>query len=345
MPGYFHEIAIDARPRITGGLLANALVLGKRVLDHHLEAAEALGATAAEISIIVDPADAQVFAQSIGERARMTTREPECPILRCDRLYDIARLKTCIRRRRPPEFAVYWVIDSKRALAGVDDEMIRRRIYQPLGRYWALAPASALAKALADTRVRPNHLTIVAALAMLAAAILVARGLETRFEALLAASAMALALVIDTADGRLARLQGSGSRLGRWLDATLDELADMTLHAAIAWAAFRASGHAAWLLIGMVYGMSKYLFFISNTIWNEGVDSTPRSDASAALPSPWSPRGAIHWLGHADVRWHAWIVLAAARGLEYELIAAAIYFPVRFVAGSCRKAGAIHGQA
>ena len=53
---------------------------------------------------------------------------------------------------------------------------------------------------------------------------------------------LALALVLDTADGRLARLQGTCSAFGRWLDQVLDELADLALHAAIAWAAFVRDG-------------------------------------------------------------------------------------------------------
>ena len=53
---------------------------------------------------------------------------------------------------------------------------------------------------------------------------------------------MALALVLDTADGRLARLQGTSSAFGRWLDQFLDELADLALHAAIAWSAFARDG-------------------------------------------------------------------------------------------------------
>ena len=58
----------------------------------------------------------------------------------------------------------------------------------------------------------------------------------------LASASLAAALVLDTSDGHLARLQGTASEFGRWLDANLDELGDMALHAAIAWAAFARDG-------------------------------------------------------------------------------------------------------
>src|SRR6266436_9101612 len=73
----------------------------------------------------------------------------------------------------------------------------------------------------------------------------------------ISAAALALALVLDTADGHLARLQGTASEFGRWLDALLDELSDMALHAAIAWAAFARDRVPLWLILGMLYGMGK----------------------------------------------------------------------------------------
>ena len=129
------------------------------------------------------------------------------------------------------------------ALAGAEDELIRRRTYQPLGRYWALGPARRLARGSAPTPVRPNAVTLASAALMLAAvgARRLRAGRRWPREARRGV-ALALALVLDTADGHLARLQGTASEFGRWLDAMLDELGDMALHAAIAWAAFARDG-------------------------------------------------------------------------------------------------------
>jgi hypothetical protein len=43
--------------------------------------------------------------------------------------------------------------------------------------------------------------------------------------------------------------------------------------------------------------------------------------------------------GHADVRWHLWIVLAMLGRLDLALVAYALYFPIRAIAGAARKAG------
>jgi hypothetical protein len=52
--------------------------------------------------------------------------------------------------------------------------------------------------------------------------------------------------------------------------------------------------------------------------------------------------GWVRLAGHADVRWHLWIVLAALGRLDAALAAYAAYFPARALAGALRKA-ARHG--
>src|SRR5262249_4538006 len=130
---------------------------------------------------------------------------------------------------------------------------------------------------------------------------------------LAAASALALALVLDTADGHLARLQGTATAFGRWLDGWLDEVGDMALHAAAAWSAYARAGAVAWLLLGMLYAMGKYLFILG-TAGDEGPEQPAARPASAPLLTPPEPllTRCVRLAGHADVRWHLWIVLAAA---------------------------------
>jgi phosphatidylglycerophosphate synthase len=291
-------------------------------------------------------------------------------VLRTDRLYDSARLRRALKRGVDPETAVIWRLDQPLGLAGAADELKRRQSYQPLGRYWALAPARLLARALCPTRVRPNALTLSAGTLVLAAAVAVAfdpAGLALR---LATAFALALALVIDTADGHLARLQGTASALGHWLDATLDELGDMALHAGIAWAAYVRTQHVGWLLVGMFYGMGKYLFTFSSSHAPAEALASVRSESrkptvlgpdpqesvfagrrAVAEEEPESPlrsavmntaqhlAQAVRFAGHADVRWHAWIALAALGLLEWELLAFSLYYPARALGGAIRKVG------
>ncbi len=112
------------------------------------------------------------------------------------------------------------------------------------------------------------------------------------------ALSLATALVLDTADGRLARLQGTSSAFGRWLDQVLDELADMALHAAIAWAAFCRDGRPGWLLLGMLYASSKYLFQVQSLLGEELERSGGPGDRTQRRRQPTSAANRSRRLWH-----------------------------------------------
>jgi len=337
------NLVIDARPRGPRGPFAVERVQGRSVLDHLLDLAESVSPPATAVAVharedehkaIRGPVDARPsgrFVLAVGP-------PPEgSAVLRSDRLYDPSRLRRALQRGKDPESAVIWRLDRPQGLAGADDELTRRRSYQPLGRYWALEPARRLARALAPTRVRPNAVTLSASALFLSGAAAVAFGPSTPVWNFAAAAALAGALVLDTADGHLARLQGTASEFGRWLDAWLDEVGDMALHAAAAWSAYARTGEAGWLVLGMVYAMGKYVFVAgtSGPGAEEGAAGVP---ALRQPPRPSPVVGAVRLAGHADVRWHLWIVLAAAGRLDMALAAYAVYFPVRALLGAARKA-------
>jgi hypothetical protein len=344
----YPALVIDARPRGPDGPLAGAVVLGRPVLAHLIDLAVAIGAGPVAIHARVDEHGPfrSLLSDQTGVPVVFATGPPPegCAILRTDRLYDPARLRRVLRAGRDPETAVLWRLDPPGGLAGAADEWIRRQTYQPLGHVWALAPARWLARALCATPVRPNALTLASGALMLAASATVALGGFGLVARAGAAVTLAMALVLDTADGHLARLQGTASAFGRWLDAVLDELGDMTLHAAVAWAAFSRDGRPAWLGLGMLYAMGKYLFVVGNA---EGPsdDAHHRGGGSdrlspAALPPSGLPLARLARLaGHADVRWHLWIALAVLGRLDAALAAYALYFPARALAGAIRKAG------
>jgi phosphatidylglycerophosphate synthase len=339
MPRRSPALVIDARPRGPTGPLAGELVLGRPVLAHLVELASALERGPIPIHA---RADEHAWFHSLVDpgseaRIRFTTGPPPegAAVLRTDRLYDPGQLGRALRRGRDPESAVVWRLDRPFALEGASDELIRRRTYQPLGRFWALAPARLLARALKNTPVRPNALTLASAALVLGSAAAVAFAGSAGWIRAATATGLAVALVLDTADGHLARLQGTASEFGRWLDGYLDELGDVALHAGVAWAAFVRDGRPAWLVLGMAYGMGKFLFFVGNATWSPG---TAVESAGIAGPGQSGPSRLVHWAGHADVRWHLWIILAALGRLDVALAAYAAYFPARALAGVWRKA-------
>jgi phosphatidylglycerophosphate synthase len=349
------------------GPIATEVVLGQPLLGRLLEQALAVGLPDRPIAVHAREEEHALLCGLVADvapgRALLVTGPPQAgaAILRTDRLYDVRRLRWAVRWGRDPETAVIWRLDRGRLLETAEEELKRRLTYQPLGRFWAQGLAERLAERLEPTSVRPNTLTIGAAALMLAATGIVACGGSGPVQAIPTALALALALVLDTADGRLARLQGTGSAFGRWLDQVLDELADLALHAAIAFSAFRSSQNAGWLVLGMLYMAGKYLFVIQS-LAGESLDGAirregrPRERGSprpaeprSRVARPWSPHRAwsgivmrikslVELAGHADLRWHLWIVLAAVGRLDLALVAYAIYFPLRALAGGLRKA-------
>lgn len=339
-------VVIDARPRGPGGPIGLERVLGRPVLAHVLESVR----SAERVLVRVTPHDRDAIESCLSGETRAEVIEHEPPLshatIRADRLYDAKQLWRALKRGDDPERAVIWRLDQPHYIAAAHDELVRRRSYQPLGRFWALTPAKRLARRLATTRVRPNHVTLAAAGLMLGASLIVSSA-DTITARIAIASALAAALVLDTTDGHLARLQGSASAFGRWLDSSLDELCEMALHAAIAWSAFTRDARPAWLALGMFYAMSKYLFVVCNSMWTEECAKEARPDESAIAESPRrsfastiarSLRAIAHWAGHADVRWHLWIVLALIGRLDFALVAYAAYFPLRTAGGAWRKA-------
>ncbi len=340
------HLAIDARPRGPRGLLAAEVVLGRTMIGHLADLALELAPEGEPVAVYARPEEHRELSTLVGERARsrlvLVAGPPraDAAVLRTDRFYDRSRLRRRLNRGGSPEAAVLWRLDRPEALRAADEELIRRLTYQPIGRYWAFPLAERLAEWLRPTAIRPNAVTASSAALMLAAAALVAAGATGAAVAAGLATALALALVLDTADGRLARLQGTSSAFGRWLDEFLDELVDLALHTAIAWAAYVRDGRPVWLLLGMAYASGKYLFRIQSS---PGAAPESHRTDEAGRPGADAPRSSgrltevVRLLGHADLRWHLWIVLAAVRRLDIALAAYAIYFPLRTLGAAIRK--------
>lgn len=270
-------------------------------------------------------------------------RTSTAAVLRTDRLYDSRRLRKILHRGGEPEAAVIWRLDRPEAIEAAEQELTRRFTYQPIGRHWAFPIAQRIAGALAPTRVRPNAVTLAAAALMFLGIAIVAYGGAGWIGRAVTGGAFAAALVLDTADGRLARLQGTSSEFGRWLDEVLDELADLSLHGAIAWMMFRGTGQALWLALGMVYASGKYMFVIQSLSGASMERAQAKAEPTIGIGRE-GPSGTVAparrlvaALGHADLRWHLWIVLALVGRLDAALSVYALYFPFRAAAGIARK--------
>lgn len=210
------------------------------------------------------------------------------------------------------------------AARAVESQRARR---YPLSR-WYLRPAAGwMARALSHTAVQPWQLTLCGLLvAMLAAAVL----LFTPEHAAWASALVLLYWFFDRADGQLARWRNQATAWGAWLDANVDELVDLGLHAALACAAsLQADSQWPWLAYGgFLFG--KYLL-----MYGMFVDIAPaaasRQDDAGSQPHGWCQM-LYHLPGNADVRIHLLAGALLTGWLHAELWLIAAYYNLRWIA-------------
>ncbi|OIO24067.1 hypothetical protein AUJ65_02145 [Candidatus Micrarchaeota archaeon CG1_02_51_15] len=105
------------------------------------------------------------------------------------------------------------------------------------------------------TSVTPNQVTVAALFSALIAAGLIV-WMDSLVGAILAAFFIQLYIVLDCADGELARLKSLKSNFGKWLDGIVDTVGTIVLLAAFA---FRAFGE--WGMVAVVIGFVSVLGF------------------------------------------------------------------------------------
>ncbi|NMO53321.1 CDP-alcohol phosphatidyltransferase family protein [Actinoplanes sp. TBRC 11911] len=104
---------------------------------------------------------------------------------------------------------------------------IRERTYKPVDAWWTVLLVDPLASRLVRVvaphkRITPNLLTVIATLIGLVAAAFFAQG--SRWWLVVGAVLFHLSFVVDCMDGKIARLNGTGSLFGQWLDYVFDRV-------------------------------------------------------------------------------------------------------------------------
>lgn len=234
----------------------------------------------------------------------------------------------------PPSAESLWRETARRISA---EEMRRARNY-PLSRWYLRPLAGFVARRLARSTVRPWQVTVSGFVTTLLASLSIVLAPTLP---MLAGSFILFAWFCDRLDGQLARRQGTASRFGAWLDGNLDELADLTLHTAFAYAASTTLGVFAWVLWGL-FVTGKYLFMYGLSTEAAGPECDP--NPSVALEATSSLRWLYHFPANADVRIH--LAAAAAYcgywGVELGLIA--VYYQLRWLARYVLVAQRLRGE-
>lgn len=105
-------------------------------------------------------------------------------------------------------------------------------------------------RALLDTGLTPNQMTLIAAVFGAVGIALVARG--TWALVALGATLVQLQSILDGCDGELARLTFRSSRIGEWLDSIVDDGMNVAYPLALGAAAAALHGEPAWWWVGVV---------------------------------------------------------------------------------------------
>jgi phosphatidylglycerophosphate synthase len=237
--------------------------------------------------------------------------------------------------------------DGKAAVHCTASEKQRARGY-PLSRWYVRPAAAAFARLLTKTWIRPNDLSICGIILTVAAILIIILTAEMLW---IAGLFVLGAWFFDRADGLLARMQGTASRWGAWLDANLDELSDVALHAAIALASARAlQSELAGAILFSVFISGKYLFMYGllledlqkhdHTLAPAATSPDRDPDTGAAEAPPDKRRTGLaavtaylyHLPANADIRVHVLVVALLLHLPVAELVLVGAYYHFRWVA-------------
>ena len=122
------------------------------------------------------------------------------------------------RSLRRAERQLVWSL--RKAADGIASKALNRHISLPIS--WALS----------RTKVHPNHVTLTALVLALAGAATIATG--GYLAGVVGMLLVNLGSIIDGVDGELARLRFQFSRVGQWLDTTVDDVANVAYISGVA---------------------------------------------------------------------------------------------------------------
>lgn len=132
---------------------------------------------------------------------------------------------------------------------------IRERTYKPVDAWWTVLLVDPLASRLVRVvapykRITPNILTVIATLIGLVAAACFAQG--SRWWLVLGAVLFHLSFVVDCMDGKIARLNGTGSNFGQWLDYVFDRVRVLACGFALMGGQYARTHHVIYLYLAAV---------------------------------------------------------------------------------------------
>lgn len=232
--------------------------------------------------------------------------------------------RTSASTRRSYSEAVRALAQAQKSGSGVPAYL--RWVNRGLGRR-----AAAVAFVLGWT---PNGVTLLSGLVSLAGIVVVALAGTSWPGAAAGAFLLLAGYALDSADGQLARLTGTGSPAGEWLDHVVDSARLPLVHLGIAVALYQHGGASArWpVLVALLFGVLTSSWFFAQILATSLGDVLNRS-AVAEQPA---------WVSFAKIPYdvgslYVLVVLLAAPPVFTVAYVALFCFTVAVAAGSLRR--------
>lgn len=172
--------------------------------------------------------------------------------------------------------AVLDLAQSQKARRGVS--LYSRFINRPIGRL--------LAAAAFKTGMSPNSVTVASAIVTASGLLVLVTGPAGPIRAILAMLLLVLGFALDSADGQVARLTGTSSATGEWLDHVVDAGKIVAVHGAVLVAAYlHLSVDDAYYLVPLAFQVVAIVTFVGGLLVELLLKAKKQTTATPDTPS------------------------------------------------------------
>lgn len=238
-----------------------------------------------------------------------------------------------LKKGRTAQPTVLWTVRTQTDLAPACAEWVRNE-WLPLGSDYIKLSAHRIAAFCADTPLTPNHLTLgtlLCALGVLALLVFDVPGWSW-----IAPPLVIFAVILDFADGRLARLKNAGSAFGGFLDSVVGDLTeDLCYLGVILYLSLHTGfGSSNALALGTLYFFGKYQAYLGLQYQARYLHA-PARESGMAVPAPLSSRQPLAYafvvFEFTVVRYHLLALALLLRQPAALLIFYTLHFNARWI--------------
>ncbi|MGW8970739.1 CDP-alcohol phosphatidyltransferase family protein [Streptomyces platensis] len=181
-------------------------------------------------------------------------------------------------------YAIRQLSAAQKSAKGVS--LYSRYVNRPAGRVLAAVGYS--------IKLTPNQVTMISGVFTFAGVVMIAVLRPSPAAAVAVFAALVLGFALDSADGQLARLTGTGSAAGEWLDHVVDCAKMLALHMAVLVSFYRHFGLSdpRYLFVPVAFQFAAVMVFFGG-ILTEQLKRADRLRSGAGGPTPAAPASTL----------------------------------------------------